>query len=237
MCFEKGVWLLVSCFRSWLIAAAAGAAATSSSSQNWISSRISEGTFGPRGACYCEWFCAIVGTKFGGVLLFRMWFEKGVWLLVSCFRGWLIAAAAEATSSSTSSSSRSSSPQQQQSKLGIALEAGWLQQQQPPAAAAVCLAAIIRIMDPTSDACSTPRLSWTKIGRWCFQRNLKSVLSLRSSMKQLMKMHWPISSKQCFSVLFVANPCQVKPSNWFTTSSSSQLCIHPGCTWSHGMPR
>ena len=84
--------------------AAAAAAATSSStssSQNLISSRISEGTFRPPGACYCDWFCVLFGTKLGGVLPFRVCFEKGVWLLVSFFRGWLIAAAAAASSSSS----------------------------------------------------------------------------------------------------------------------------------------
>ena len=58
----------------------------------------------PRGACYCDWFCVLFGTKLGGVLPFWVCFEKGVWLLVSCFRSWLIAAAAAATSSSTTSS-------------------------------------------------------------------------------------------------------------------------------------
>ena len=37
--------------------------------------------------------CYVLGTKLGGVLLFRMCFEKGVWLFVSCFGGCLIAAA------------------------------------------------------------------------------------------------------------------------------------------------
>jgi len=45
------------------------------------------------------------GTKLGGVLLFRMCFEKGVWLLVSCFRSWLIAAAAAAAGAAATSSS------------------------------------------------------------------------------------------------------------------------------------
>ena len=35
--------------------------------------------------------CVIFGTKLGGVLLFRVSFEKGVWLLVSRLGGWLMA--------------------------------------------------------------------------------------------------------------------------------------------------
>ena len=121
VCFEKGVWLLVSCFRGWLIAAAA---ATSSSRPAAAPAAASchqqlppaaavkirfllgfqKGRSSPRGACYCDWFCVLFGTKLGGVLPFRVCFEKGVWLLVSCFRSWLIAAAAAATSSSTTSS-------------------------------------------------------------------------------------------------------------------------------------
>ena len=81
LCFEKGVWLLVSSFRG------------SSSSQNWISKLdkigflvgFQKGRFGLRGTGYCDWFCVIFGTKLGGVLLFRLCFEKGVWLLVSGF--------------------------------------------------------------------------------------------------------------------------------------------------------
>ena len=82
LCFEKGVWLLVSCFIR-----------GSSSSQNWRSKldkiwilvRFQKGRFGLRGTCYCDWFCVIFDTKLGGVLLFRLCFEKGVWLLVSSF--------------------------------------------------------------------------------------------------------------------------------------------------------
>ena len=67
-------------------------------------------TLGP----FLGFLCYVLGTKLGGVLLFRMCFEKGVWLFVSCFGGCLIAAAPQqhqqqqqpATSSSTSSSSR-----------------------------------------------------------------------------------------------------------------------------------
>ena len=81
LCFEKGVWLLVSGF------------IRGSSSQNWRSKLdkigflvgFQKGRFGLRGTCYCDWFCVIFGTKLGGVLLFRLCFEKGVWLLVSSF--------------------------------------------------------------------------------------------------------------------------------------------------------
>ena len=127
MCFEKGVWLFVSCIGGCLIAAApqqqqqppaaapaagssneqqagssrqqqvaAGssrqqqaAADTSSSRQQQaaagsgkvaILSRVSEVTLGP----FLGFLCYVLGTKLGGVLLFRMCFEKGVWLFVSC---------------------------------------------------------------------------------------------------------------------------------------------------------
>ena len=82
LCFEKGVWLLVS-----------GFIRGSSSSQNWRSKLdkigflvgFQKGRFGLRGTCYCDLFCVIFGTKLGGVLLFRLCFEEGVWLLVSGF--------------------------------------------------------------------------------------------------------------------------------------------------------
>ena len=45
-------------------------------------------TLGP----FLGFLCYVLGTKLGGVLLFRMCFEKGVWLFVSCFGGCLIAA-------------------------------------------------------------------------------------------------------------------------------------------------
>ena len=74
--------------------------------QFYLYSRVSEVTLGP----FLGFLCYVLGTKLGGVLLFRMCFEKGVWLFVSCFGGCLIAAA----------------PQQHQQQQ---------QQQQPPAAA------------------------------------------------------------------------------------------------------
>jgi hypothetical protein len=43
------------------------------------------GRFGLREICYCDGFWVIFGTKLGGVLLFRLCLEKGVWLLLSCF--------------------------------------------------------------------------------------------------------------------------------------------------------
>ena len=46
-------------------------------------------TLGP----FLGFLCYVLGTKLGGVLLFRMCFEKGVWLFVSCFGSCLIAAA------------------------------------------------------------------------------------------------------------------------------------------------
>jgi len=81
LCFEKSVWLLVS-----------GFIRGSSSSQNWRSKLdkigflvgFQKGRFGLRGTCYCDGFCVIFGTKLGGVLLFRLCLEKGVWLLLSC---------------------------------------------------------------------------------------------------------------------------------------------------------
>ena len=81
LCFKKGVWLLLSCFIR-----------GSSSSQNWRSKLdkigflvgFQKGRFGLRGTCYCDRFCVIFGTKLGGVLLFRLCFKKGVWLLLSC---------------------------------------------------------------------------------------------------------------------------------------------------------
>ena len=65
----------------------------SSSSQKWRSKLdkigflvgFQKGRFGLRETYYCDWFCVIFGTKLGGVLLFRLCFEKSVWLLVSCF--------------------------------------------------------------------------------------------------------------------------------------------------------
>ena len=60
-------------------------------------SRVSEVTLGP----FLGFLCYVLGTKLGGVLLFRMCFEKGVWLFVSCFGGCLIAAAAQQHHSSS----------------------------------------------------------------------------------------------------------------------------------------
>ena len=150
MGFKKDVWLSLSCFRRWLMAAAAAAAAapaaapeaaaaaTSSSSQNWISSKISEGTFRPPRNVLLQLILRHVWREIGWCFAVSSGFRKGCLafvflllaaaaaavtssqqqLLVSSFRGLLIAAAAAAATSSTSnSSSRSSSHQQQQSKF------------------------------------------------------------------------------------------------------------------------
>ena len=137
--FKKDVWLSLSCFRRWLMAAAAAAAApaaapeaaaaTSSSSQNWISSKISEGTFRPPRSVLLQLILRHFWREIGWCFAVSSGFRKGCLavvflllagssssssnqqqLLVSSFRGLLIAAAAAATSSS-------SSHQQQQSKL------------------------------------------------------------------------------------------------------------------------
>ena len=63
-----------------------------------------KGRSGLRGPYYCEWFRVIFGTKLGGVLLFRVGFEKNVWLFVSCFGGWFMAAGAAAASADASTS-------------------------------------------------------------------------------------------------------------------------------------
>ena len=147
--FKKNVWLSLSCFRRWLMAAAAAAAAapaaapeaaaaTSSSSQNWISSKISEGTFRPPRNVLLQLILRHFWREIGWCFAVSSGFRKGCLafvflllaaaaaavtssqqqLLVSSFRGLLIAAAAAAATSSTSnSSSRSSSHQQQQSKF------------------------------------------------------------------------------------------------------------------------
>ena len=84
LCFEKGVWLLVS-----------GFIRGSSSSQNWRSKLdkigflvgISEGTFRPPGNRLLRLILRHFRheIRWSGVLLFRLCFEKGVWLLVSGF--------------------------------------------------------------------------------------------------------------------------------------------------------
>ena len=58
--------------------------------------RVSEVTLGP----FLGFLCYVLDTKLGGGLLFRMCFEKGVWLFVSCFGGCLIAAAPQQRHSS-----------------------------------------------------------------------------------------------------------------------------------------
>ena len=53
-------------------------------------------------------FCVIFGTKLGGVLLFRVSFEKDVWLLVSRLGGWLMAQQEQQQRRNSKSSSISS---------------------------------------------------------------------------------------------------------------------------------
>ena len=72
-------------------------------------SRVSEVTLSP----FLGFLCYVLGTKLGGVLLFRMCFEKGVWLFVSCFGSCLIAAAPAAGSSREQQAAAGSSRQQQ----------------------------------------------------------------------------------------------------------------------------
>ena len=125
--FKKDAWLSLSCFRRWLMAAAAAAAAapeaaaaTSSSSQNWISSKISEGTFRPPRRVLLQLILRHFWREIGWCFAVSSGFRKGCLavvflllaaaaaavtssqqqLLVSSFRGLLIAAAAAATSSS-----------------------------------------------------------------------------------------------------------------------------------------
>ena len=81
-------------------------------------SRISEDTLGT----FLLRFCAIFGTKLGGVLLFRVSFEKDVWLLVSRLGGWLMARQEQQQRrNSKSSSSSISGRQHQQRQLQLQL--------------------------------------------------------------------------------------------------------------------
>ena len=102
---------------------------------------VSEVTLGP----FLALLCYVLDTKLGGVLLFRMCFEKGVWLFVSCFGGCLIAAAPQQHHSSSSSHQQQ---HQQQAAAGSSRQAaagsrrqlqaaaGSSRQQQTPAEAA-----------------------------------------------------------------------------------------------------
>ena len=94
--FEKNVWLLVSCLGGWFMARQEQQQHQHSRKQQKSSNYsflvgFQKGRSGLRGPYYCEWFRVIFGTKLGGVLLFRVGFEKNVWLLVSCFGGWFMA--------------------------------------------------------------------------------------------------------------------------------------------------
>ena len=79
-------------------------------------SRISEDTLGT----FLLRFCAIFGTKLGGVLLFRANFEKDVWLLVSRLGGWLMARQEQQQRRNSKSSSSSSSGRQHQQRAAAA---------------------------------------------------------------------------------------------------------------------
>ena len=79
-------------------------------------SRISEDTLGT----FLLGFGAIFGTKLGGVLLFRVSFEKDVWLLVSRLGGWLMARQ-EQQQRRNSKSSSISGRQHQQRQLQLQL--------------------------------------------------------------------------------------------------------------------
>ena len=66
-------------------------------------------------------FGAIFGTKLGGVLLFRVSFEKDVWLLVSRLGGWLMARQEQQQRRNSKSSSSISGRQHQQRQLQLQL--------------------------------------------------------------------------------------------------------------------
>ena len=78
-------------------------------------SRISEDTLGT----FLLRFGAIFGTKLGGVLLFRVSFEKDVWLLVSRLGGWLMARQEQQQRRNSKSSSSISGRQHQQRQLQL----------------------------------------------------------------------------------------------------------------------
>ena len=80
-------------------------------------SRISEDTLGS----FLLRFCVIFGTKLGGVLLFRVSFEKDVWLLVSRLGGWLMARQEQQQRRNSKSSSSISGRQHQQRQLQLQL--------------------------------------------------------------------------------------------------------------------
>ena len=98
--FKKDVGLSLSCFRRWLMAAAAAAAApaaaaaTSSSSQNWISSRISEGTFRPPRYVLLQLILRHFWREIGWCFAVSSGFRKGCLAVVFL----LLAAAAAVTS-------------------------------------------------------------------------------------------------------------------------------------------
>ena len=147
--FRKGC--LAVCFLLWRLfdcsSTTAAAAATSSCTS---SSMVSEVTLGP----FLGFLCYVLDTKLGGGLLFRMCFEKGVWLFVSCFGGCLIAAA----------------PQQQQQPPAAAPAAGSSREQQAAAGSRQQQAAAGSSRQQQAAACSS-RHQQRRFGheiRWCF---------------------------------------------------------------------
>ena len=96
-------------------------------------------TLGP----FLGFLCYVLGTKLGGVLLFRMCFEKGVWLFVSCFGGCLIAAAPQQQQQPPAAAPAAGSSREQQagSSRQQQVAAGSSRQQQAAAAAAAAEAA------------------------------------------------------------------------------------------------
>ena len=74
-----GCWFLA------LLEAAAAIKIRDQIGHNWFPVGFQKGLFGFRATRYCDCFCVIFGRKLSDVLLFRLCFEKGVWLLVSCF--------------------------------------------------------------------------------------------------------------------------------------------------------
>ena len=78
-----------------------------------------KGRSGPQGVSYCDWFCAIFGTKLGRALLLRMCFEKVVVVVVwngncscscgfgcCCSRSWSCSCSCTSSTSSTSSTAQ-----------------------------------------------------------------------------------------------------------------------------------
>ena len=151
-------------------------------------SRISEDTLGT----FLLRFCAIFGTKLGGVLLFRASFEKDVWLLVSRLGGWLMARQEQQQRRNSKSSSSISGRQHQQRQLQLqlppyftailrhfwheirwcfavwflALEAGWWHGRSSSSAGTARAAAAAASADDSTSSCSCSCLRPSLL--WCF---------------------------------------------------------------------